>query len=362
MTPPKNWTARLNPALANLSAYTPAPGKYEVRLDANEAPDVLSDAARQRLAEVARSIEWHRYPDATATELRAAIARRCGVAAEQTLVGVGSDEIISMLLRAFGRDSQSGSFVLTLSPTFVMYRMTAKIHGHEVMEVPLDDRWDMNPDSVSKALEMAQPSLIFIASPNNPTGTMVSHEHLVRVIEQARESIVVIDEAYIDYASRDHLALLREYENVVLLRTLSKVGFAALRLGWMMARPELVREIDKVRLPYNIPVPTQVLATVVVSELGNELAHIRDSVLTERERVTAALSKLSGVTVAPSEANFLWLKTNRPAEEIYEGLKARSVLVRSFHKSGGRLKNCLRVTIGRPEENNSFLAAFGELL
>lgn len=362
MTGPASWAERLNPALSGLSPYTPATGEFKVRLDANEAPNLLSDGTRQRLGEVLRGIEWHRYPDATASELRTAIARRCQVQPQQTLVGVGSDEIISMLLRAFGRDSQSGCFVLTLSPTFVMYRMAAKIHGHEVMEVPLDDSWDMNPVSVSKALEMARPSLIFIASPNNPTGTMVSHDRLVRVIEQAPESIVVIDEAYIDYASKNHLELLSQYDNVVLLRTLSKVGFAALRLGWMLARPELIQEIDKVRLPYNVPIPTQALATVVVSEFGDELARIRDSVVAERERVASTLMKLPGVTVTPSEANFLWLKTNQPAEEVYEGLKARDVLVRSFHKSGGRLKHCLRVTIGLPDENDSFLAALGELL
>ena len=362
MTDAAGWRRWLNPALADLSAYAPAPGDYEVRLDANEAPELLSDEARRRLAERAARIDWRRYPDAGSSHLREAIAARSGVAPDEVLLGVGSDELISMLLRAFGRESKSGGGVLTLTPTFVMYRMTARIHGHQVMEVPLDQNWGMNPDSVSKALEMFQPSLIFVASPNNPTGTMVEAEHLVRVIQAAKDSLVVVDEAYIDYASRDQLELFRKHENVVILRTLSKVGFAALRLGWMLGRSELVREIDKVRLPYNLPVPTQELATLVVAELGDELAKVRDAVVSERERVAVELRSCTGITVTPSEANFLWLKTDAAAEEIYEALKARGVLVRSFHKHGGRLKHCLRVTIGLKHENERFLSALREVI
>jgi len=362
VTDAAGWRRWLNPALADMSAYTPAPGDYEVRLDANEAPDLLSDAARRRLAEQAARIDWRRYPDAGSGRLREAIAARAGVAPEEVLLGVGSDELISMLLRAFGRESKSGGGVLTLTPTFVMYRMTARIHGHQVMEVPLDANWGMNPDSVSKALELFQPSLLFVASPNNPTGTMLETEHWVRVIEAARDSLVVVDEAYIDYASRHQLALFRDHENVVILRTLSKVGFAALRLGWMLGQSELVREVDKVRLPYNLPVPTQELATVVVTELGDELAKIRDQVVSERERVASELRTCAGITVTPSEANFLWIKTEAAAEEVYEGLKARGVLVRSFHKHGGRLKHCLRVTIGLRHENERFLSALREVI
>lgn len=362
MTDSTGWRRWLNPALEGMSAYSPAPGEFDVRLDANEAPSLLSDEAHQKLAQRAANIDWRRYPDAGATRLCEAIAQRCAVAPEEVLLGVGSDELIAMLLRAFGRDGKSGGGVLTLTPTFVMYRMTARVHGHQVMEVPLDAHWGMNPDSVSKALEMFQPSLIFVASPNNPTGTMVAMDHLERLVESAPESLVIVDEAYIDYASRHQLALFHAHENVVILRTLSKIGFAALRLGWMLGRRELVREIDKVRLPYNLPVPTQELATLVVTELGDELTRIRDTVVNERERVSASLAGYAGIEVTPSEANFLWIKTEAAAEEVYERLKARGVLVRSFHKHGGRLKHYLRVTIGLPHENDRFLSTLEEVV
>ena len=356
------WKRLVNPVLSELTAYTPAAGEFPVRLDANEAPDLLSASARQRLLDTARGVAWQRYPDASSRVLRQALAQRSGVAPEEILVGVGSDELIALLLTTFSRARAECPTVLSLTPTFVMYRMTARIHGHRVIEVPLDAGWDMNVDSMLKAVELAEPNLIFVASPNNPTGTMVSEDRLRSLIERARDSLVVIDEAYVDYASRDQFQLFRDYENVLLLRTLSKIGFAALRLGWLIARKEIVDEINKARLPYNIAVPTQTLASVVISELGNELSHIRDRVIEERNRVLKAVGRLPGVDPTPSEANFIWLRTDRPAEAIYESLKQHGVLVRSFHKHGGRLKHYLRITIGLAHENDRFLDALSEVL
>jgi histidinol-phosphate aminotransferase len=235
--------------------------------------------------------------------------------------------------------------------------MTARIHGHQVVEVPLDEDWDLKLDSTKKAVDYARPSLLFIASPNNPTGTMVSEDRLRALIEHARDALVVIDEAYVDYASRQQLQLLQEYDNVLILRTLSKVGFASLRLGWLLGNSELVREVDKVRLPYNIPTPSQLLGTRIIAEHGDELEGIRRYVVRERERVSSAMRELEGVAVAPSEANFVWFKTERPAEEVYQALQARGILVPSFHKHGGRLKQYLRATIGLEHENTELLAA-----
>lgn len=361
MTSRPGWAKHLNPVLAELSPYTPAAGDYPVRLDANEAPDLLSPAARHRLNEATAHIDWRRYPDAGADALRQALAEHSGVAANETLVGVGSDELISMLLRTFAGSSKQPPLVLTLTPSFVMYKMTARIHGHRVLELPLDEAWDLDLDAVQKALEFAEPSLIFIASPNNPTGTMVSPDRLRALVERAEGSLVVIDEAYVDYADNNQLALFREHANVMLLRTLSKVGFAALRVGWLIARPEIVEEVNKTRLPYNTPVPSQQLALLAVTELGQELERIRQTVRDERERVTRLLGQRPGIEPTQSQANFIWFKTSEPAEHVYQSLKRQGVLVRSFHKSGGRLKHYLRVTLGLAAENDRFLAALGAL-
>lgn len=354
----------LRPELAELAAYLPDSGSYRVRLDANEAPPLLSAPARARLAEVAADTAWERYPDARSAALRAAIARKVGVGPDEILAGVGSDEVITFLLTALARprSGSRGPTIVTTTPTFVMYRLSAKSRGVNVVEVPLDSSWDLAESSLLHALEISPPNLVFIATPNNPTGNRMSPDRLARVIEAARGALVVVDEAYVDYAEGDHLELYRRHENVALLRTLSKVGFAALRVGWLVARPELVREIDKVRSPYNLPSVSQALATSVLEELGAEIQQACATVRAERARLTSELGRLPGVEVTPSEANFLWVRTEKPAADVFEGLCARGVLVRSFHARGGRLRHQLRVTVGTAEENTLFLAALAEAL
>jgi histidinol-phosphate aminotransferase len=354
----------LRPELSEMSPYTPHPGAYPVRLDANEAPPLLSAGARARLAEVAAQVDWERYPDAGAEALRGALAARSGVTPEEVLVGVGSDEIITLLLTAFShpRERAQTPVLLTTTPTFVMYAMGAKLRGQRVLEIPLDPSWDLPLTSLSAAVRVAEPSLVFLASPNNPTGNKYSLERLVELITALPRSLIVVDEAYIDYSDQNQLELYRRFENVVILRTLSKIGFAALRLGWLVARPELIREIDKVRQPYNLSTLTQRLGTLAVSELSSEIADTVSYVVKERDRVSAALSELETVQVTPSQANFLWVRSERPASEVFEGLKERGVLVRSFHARGGRLAQQLRVTIGTIAENDAFLTAFRALV
>ena len=354
----------LSPALAELSSYTPHAGQYAVRLDANEAPELLSAAAKRRLAEAAAAVTWERYPDATATDLRTALARYSGVSPEEILVGDGSDEIITMLLTALSqsRERAGGALIMTTTPTFVMYRMSARVRGQRVLEVPLDNDWDLAESSMLRGVELSPPNLIFIATPNNPTGNLVNRERLERLIQAAPKSLVVIDEAYIPYSDGDQLDLYRRYENVAVMRTLSKVGFAALRVGWLIARPELTAELDKVRLPYNMNSVAQALGKLAVTELEPEIRGIVATVVSERERVSRALAELPGVTVTPSQANFLWFRTERLASELFQALGERGVLVRSFHQRGGRLAQQLRVTIGTATENDRFLTCLRETL
>jgi histidinol-phosphate aminotransferase len=185
----------------------------------------------------------------------------------------------------------------------------------------------------------------------------VSLDRLRAVIEAAPDALVIVDEAYVDFASAGaeaQLDLRRAYPNVAVLRTLSKVGFAALRVGWLVAPAALVSEIDKTRQPYNLPVPSQQGATFVLNELGGEIARMRDVVVAERARLAAGLAAL-GFNVTPSEANFLWVECARPANEVVSALAARGVLVKSFHASGGRLLKRMRITVGLPGENDRLL-------
>ncbi|MCC6214549.1 MAG: histidinol-phosphate transaminase [Polyangiaceae bacterium] len=354
----------LRPELSELRPYAPAQGDFAVRLDANEAPPLLSVEARERLAAAAAATAWERYPDATAHRLREAIARRAGVEPDRVLVGTGSDEVICTLLTALARPRgrHGSAAVVTTTPTFVMYRASARARGLRVVEVPLDAAWHPSLPALERAIELAAPNLVFLASPNNPTGTVASRETLAALAELARGALLVVDEAYVDYASGDARDLLESHENVALLRTLSKVGFAALRVGWLLGRPELVHELDKVRPPYDLPTVSQELARVALDELSGEISRVVAHVVEERARLERALAALPGVVVTPSHANFVWLRTERPASELYAALAARGVLVRSFHARGGRLAHQLRVTVGTRDEDDAFLSAFSELL
>lgn len=351
------------PELSELSAYLPDLQSYRVRLDANEAPPIMTAAAKARIAAALSEGAWERYPDPSLAALRVAIANSLGATPAEVLPGVGSDEVISLLLTAFVRPlgSADTATVLTTTPSFVMYRMSARCRGLRVLEVPLDASWDLSIEALKSAIAMAPPSVVFIASPNNPTGNLMSRDRLEQLIAAAPQSLFVIDEAYIAYSDRDQLDLYRRYDNVGILRTLSKVGFAAFRLGFLLARPEVIAELDKVRLPYNVPTPTQRVAELAFTELAPEISRITGEVKAERARVAARLAELPRLQLTPSQANFLWVRTERSAGELYEALKARSILVRSFHGRGGRLANQLRITIGTPAENDQLCAALSEL-
>ena len=346
----------LRPELAELTAYEPLAGAFDVRLDANEAPAILSAAARDVLARAMASAEPTRYPDARMLALREAIGARMGVGAERVLVGCGSDEVIALLLTAldYARPGERHKTVLTTTPTFVMYRLTARARGMQVIEVPLDRTWDLDVASMRRAIDMMKPRALFLATPNNPTGNLASLERLEAVIEAASSSLVIVDEAYVDYAPRAQLALL-QHPNVVVMRTLSKIGFAALRVGWLVGSEELIREVDKTRQPFNMAAPIQAAALAVLRDLGPEIERVRDVVVSERARLAAALAT-RGFDVTPSDANFLWAACPRPAEDVARDLAARGVLIKSFHARGGRLQRQVRITIGAPTENDRLLA------
>jgi histidinol-phosphate aminotransferase len=349
----------LRAELSELRSYEPHAGSFEVRLDANEAPPLLSAEASAALASAMIPAQYNRYPDPRATALRAAIAASSGASPDEILVGTGSDEIIALLLTALDRPRAKApaASIVTPSPTFVMYRLSARARGFKVVEVPLDAAWDLDENGMKRAVEFARPNLIFVATPNNPTGTRVSVERLRAVIEAAPEALVIVDEAYVDFAGAgagEQIALRAAYPNVAVLRTLSKVGFAALRVGWLVGPAELVREIDKTRQPYNLPTPSQQGATFVLRDLGAEITRMRDLIVGERARLAAGLSAL-GFSVTPSEANFLWVDCERPANEVVSALAARGVLVKSFGASGGRLLKRMRITVGLPGENDRLL-------
>lgn len=358
MSLPPALRALVRDELAEVEAYAPHEGAFDVRLDANESPDLFSAEAHARLSRAALEHSLARYPDVRARALKEAIGRRIGAAPEQLLVGVGSDEVIALMLSALDRPRKKGQppAIVTCTPTFVMYRVSAKVRGYVVIEVPLDARWRPSLPSLLHAVGMVEASMVFIASPNNPTGTTMSRDDVVALAAGAKDSLVVIDEAYAPFADESLGDLFDSAPNLVFLGTLSKIGLAALRVGWLRAHPELIAEIDKVRQPYNVPAVTQRMATVALDELSDELDRIVGLVRDERRRLAVEIEML-GHSVTPSSANFLWVKTARPAAEVFAALASQSVLVRSFHQRGGRIAEHLRITVGRPSENDRLLTA-----
>jgi histidinol-phosphate aminotransferase len=357
----------LRPELAELSAYVPhATAGIEVKLDGNEAPPPASPAIREAVLRAIGAVAFERYPDPRALRLKEAIARRTGARPDDLLVGAGSDEVISLLMTALARPRGKNPqpVVLTPSPTFVMYRITARAHGWKPVEVPLDAGWDLDVAQTKRAIDLLAPSLVFVASPNNPTGNVVSGDRLRDVATAAKDAFVVVDEAYVDYAGpRASLRGWRaELPHLGILRTVSKIGLAALRVGWIEADAGLVAEIDKVRQPFNLSATSQAAAAAVLEDAWDDVEAEVARVVAAREAMARELATLDGFVVTPSGANFLWVRTAMPAEQAFAGLLEEKILVRSFHKSGGRLASQLRITVGSERENTRVVEALSRLV
>ncbi len=354
----EHLAALLRPEIFDLAAYVPAsPPGIVAHLDANEAPAPRSAAIGDAVRRAIAGVTLERYPDARASRLKAALAARTGARAEELLVGSGSDEVIALLSTALARPRGEApqATVLTPIPTFVMYRVTARAHGLKPIEIPLDKTWDLDVPTMTRAIELTRPNLVYIASPNNPTGNRMTSDRIAQLLDAAKESFVVLDEAYVDYAGDSLRAWRAKYPNLGILRTLSKIGLAALRVGWLEADADLVAQVDKARQPFNLSATSQAAAAAVLEEAWDAVREHVTDIVRERERVASAVTAMAGFEVTPSAANFLWIKTPRSAESTSAALRDRGILVRSFHATGGRLAHQLRVTIGRPSDNDLLL-------
>ncbi len=315
-----------------------------MKLDANESPypEPLSPG-------LLRSLKTNRYPDPLAEELRRAFARRMLPARlrgiDHILHGNGSDEIIYNLICAFGGP------VVYPCPTFTMYGKIAQALGEKTVEVPLGPGFDLDEKQIISSFRKEKAKIAFISRPNNPTGNSFSEEKIIRIIEGVK-GIVVVDEAYQAFSGKkSFLPLLEKYENLAVLMTLSKVGLAALRIGFLVSNPELIGEVNKTRLPFNVNAFSQAIAVRALE--GTGLGEGVKKTIAERGRVSGELRKIKGITAYPSDANFILFHSSR-AQRIYRVAMREGVLLRNF---GGPLEGYLRVTIGSRKENDAFLKA-----
>ncbi|HYG54842.1 MAG TPA: histidinol-phosphate transaminase [Burkholderiales bacterium] len=344
----------VRPEIVALKAYPVAASEGMVKLDAMENPYPLPEDLRRELAARLAEAELNRYPTPSPQKLREAIARRMGVpAGMEILLGNGSDELIQILITALARP---GASMMYPSPTFVMYSMGATFTGMRPVPVPLRDDFTFDADVFIERMRAEKPALVFLAYPNNPTGVLYPEDGVARVI-RACPGLVVIDEAYHVFAGKSFMPRLAEFDNMLVVRTVSKLGLAGIRLGYLVGRPEWVAQLDKVRPPYNVSVLTQAAALFLFERL-DVLEAQAARIKAERAALGTALARLEGVTVFPSEANFFLIRVP-DAERTNQALKEQKVLVRNLHPA---IRNCLRVTVGTPDENRILVAALREAL
>jgi histidinol-phosphate aminotransferase len=328
-----------------------------VKLDAMENPYPLPPELRGRIARLVEHAALNRYPDPSAPALKERLRRAFGVPEGiEVLLGNGSDELIQVLALAGARP---GAAVLGVEPSFVMFRRIATYAGARYVGMDLREDFSLDIERLLSEIERQAPALIFIAYPNNPTGNLFDAGMIERVIEAA-PGLVVIDEAYHGFAGQSFLPRLAGYPNLLVMRTLSKLGLAGLRLGVLLGAPRWIRQLDKLRLPYNVSTLTQLIAAVVL-EYGSVLTEQATAIKLERARLLAELRRVPGVTAYPSDANFILFRVSQ-AERAFDGLKRRGVLIKSLHGSHRLLADCLRVTVGTPDENTAFLTALTQTL
>lgn len=345
----------VRPEILALKAYHVPEAGNMVKLDAMENPYPLPEQMRRELAQVLATVDLNRYPEPSGRRLRELLARTMQVpAGAELLLGNGSDDLIQMVTFALARP---GAVMMYPAPTFVMYGMDAVLAGMKAIEVPLRADYTLDLDAFLAQMKAHDPALVFIAYPNNPTGALYREDDVAAILRAAR-GLVVVDEAYHVFAQKSFMPRLGEFPNLVVMRTVSKLGLAGIRLGYLAASPGWVEQFNKVRQAYNVNALTQAAALYVLERievLEEQAARIR----ADRDELGAALGALKGVTVYPSQANFFMVRV-ADARRTWEALRSQGVLVKNL--DGPALPNCLRVTVGTPDENRILLTALREAL
>lgn len=346
----------VRPEIRALKAYhvPEATATGLIKLDAMENPYSFPEAVKREWLAALQEVALNRYPDPEARRLRGRLRTALAIPDGMDLVlGNGSDELIQIILMAV---AAPGAVVLAPTPTFVMYEMIAAFTGMRFAGVPLTQDFTLDMPAMTRAVATHKPAVIFLSYPNNPTANLFAREDILRVIEQA-PGLVVVDEAYHAFAGQSFMDQLGRHENLLVMRTLSKQGLAGLRLGVLAGPPPWLVELNKLRLPYNIGALTQASAEFALTRLAllDEQAGL---IRRERDSLFQALTALKGVRAWPSQTNFILFRVAPGAAgKVFEGLRQRGVLIKNMSSAGGLLKDCLRVTVGTPEENAAFLKA-----
>lgn len=342
-----------------MSAYKVADAGNLIKLDAMENPYSWPKHIIDKWLQEIKSCPINRYPDPEAKELATTLKRVNNIPDQSAiLLGNGSDEIIQILLMALPNDAH----VLTPVPGFVMYKQVAQSLGLFYHGIALNaDDFALDLTAMLTAIEQYQPAVIFLAYPNNPTGNLFAVRDIKEILAVA-PGLVIIDEAYSPFTEATFINQLPTYQNLLVMRTVSKLGLAGLRLGFLAGEQELIAQLNKIRLPYNINNLTQMTADFALNNIEFLEAQTQ-TICQQRSQVLAQLSTLGGILAYSSSANFILFKSrNIPTDTIFQSLKKQGVLIKNLSPQGGLLSNCLRVTIGTEEENKTFMSALKTVL
>lgn len=341
--------------ILDLHAYHVQPSPGMIKLDAMENPYLLPENIRAEIARAVSATSINRYPDASAQALKEKIRLISRLSPEVgVLLGNGSDEIIQLLAMAVAKP---GATLMSVEPSFVMYKMIATFTGMKYIGVPLTEDFQLDLPAMLAAIKRDQPALIFLAYPNNPTGDLFDAAAIEEII-QASKGLVVVDEAYYAFASHSFLPQLGRYDNLLVMRTYSKLAMAGLRLGFLAGSKVWLEQLEKLRLPYNVGVLPQVVAEILLQH-HDVLLQQAEQIKRDRSWLFERLVGTVDVHAYPSEANFILFRLPHAAK-VFEGLKQRGVLIKKLDGGHPALQDCLRVTVGTAEENEMFVKALQE--
>ena len=351
----------IRPEVQAMHAYPVTPPWKGIKIELMEDNHLDSPEAapemRAALAKAVSEAAFNRYPDPAAPKVKAKLREKLGIGAHHgILLGAGSDEIISLVSQAI---LAGGGTALSLEPSFAVFKNAALAVAGRFVGVSLNADFSLNLDATLDAIKREQPKLVWVVYPNNPTGN-VYPDAAIEAIIKAAPGLVIIDEAYEPFAGRSWKDRLDEFPNVLVMRTLSKIGLAGVRLGYIFGAPEWLNEIDKVRGPFNVGVLQQVAAEVLLDHYGELQRHAK-LMVAERERLFAALSAMPGVTPFPSAANFVLARFD-DAASVFDALKARGILVRNLSAMHPLMAGTLRISVGTGPEMDALLAALREIL
>ncbi|HQZ46310.1 MAG TPA: histidinol-phosphate transaminase [Usitatibacteraceae bacterium] len=352
----KGAADRVRDEIRALAAYHVAPAAGLVKLDAMENPYRLGPAVAEELGRHLAGVAINRYPDPQAPRLKALLREAMAIPDGLDMVlGNGSDEILQMIAVVLAKP---GATMLALEPSFAMYRMSAISAGMGYAGIDLSPDFSLDLPAMLAAIDRLRPALVWIAYPNNPTGNLFERQAVIEIVK-ASTGLVVVDEAYYPFSGgATLLGEVGRHPNLVLVRTVSKLGLAGLRLGLVVGPRDWLGEVEKVRLPYNVNVLTAAAAEFIL-ERREVLEEQTRAIVRDRGILESGLDAIAGIRRYPSAANFVLVRVP-DGPRAFESLKSRGILVRSFHGSHPLLAHCLRLTVGTPDENASLLAALAQ--